>query len=188
MKKAFITGDNAGLISELKEFLKNKFEFENSASQKTEIAFEVTNYDRDLKFKNLNDIENHVPENAVIISSSLCIPLSQQLRFVKKVNRLFGVGIYPTFSSAKNIEVTKSNLTSPELTNVITDIFENSIWVEDRTGLINLRIISLIINEAYLVLQEKTADSSPGKNSRCQRYRYCDETWNKLSVWTDRME
>ncbi|HRE41094.1 MAG TPA: 3-hydroxyacyl-CoA dehydrogenase family protein [Ignavibacteria bacterium] len=159
MKKAFITGDNAGLISELKEFLKNKFEFENSASQKTEIAFEVTNYDRDLKFKNLNDIENHVPENAVIISSSLCIPLSQQLRFVKKVNRLFGVGIYPTFSSAKNIEVTKSNLTSPELTNVITDIFENSIWVEDRTGLINLRIISLIINEAYLVLQEKTADA-----------------------------
>lgn len=159
MKKVFITGDNSGLISELKEFLKNKCEFENSVSKNTEIVFEITNYNRDLKFKNLNEIENQIPEDSIIISSSLCIPLSQQLRFIKNFKRLFGIGIYPTFSSVKNIELTKSNLTSPDFATAVSEIFENAIWVEDRAGLINLRIISLIINEAYLVLQEKTADA-----------------------------
>lgn len=159
MKKVFITGDNSGLISELKEFLKNKCEFENSVSRNTEIAFEITNYNRDLKFKNLNEIENQLQDNAIIISSSLCIPLSQQLRFIKNFKRFFGIGIYPTFSSVKNIEVTKSNLSSPDFSIAVSEIFENAIWVEDRAGLINLRIISLIINEAYLVLQEKTADA-----------------------------
>lgn len=159
MKKVYITGDNSGLISELKEFLKNKCEFEHSVSKNTEIIFEITNYNKDLKFKNLNELDNLTSENTLIISSSLCIPLSQQLKFVKKFNRLFGIGIYPTFSAVKSIEVTKTNLSDQNLSKCINELFENIYWVEDRVGLINLRIISLIINEAYLVLQEKTADA-----------------------------
>lgn len=159
MKNVFIIGDNDALISELKTFLSSKCQFSASPTD-AEIVIEVTNYDKELKFNNLKYLEDNISDNTLIISSSLCIPLTAQLRGVKNFNRLFGAGLYPTFSQVKGIECTKTNLSSQDYINSINDLFENTFWVEDRAGMINLRIVSLIINEAYLVLQEHTANEN----------------------------
>ncbi|HEX2788117.1 MAG TPA: 3-hydroxyacyl-CoA dehydrogenase family protein [Ignavibacteria bacterium] len=159
MKNLFIIGDNDALISELKNFLSSKYQFSASPTD-ADITIEVTNYDKELKFNNLKYLEDNISDDTLIISSSLCIPLTAQLRGVKNFNRLFGAGLYPTFSQVKGIECTKTNLSSQDYINSINDLFENTIWVEDRAGMINLRIVSLIINEAYLVLQEHTANEN----------------------------
>jgi 3-hydroxybutyryl-CoA dehydrogenase len=158
-KNLFIIGDNDALASELKSFFGDKCQYALSP-ENADIVIEVTNYDKELKFNNLKYLEDNISDDTLIISSSLCIPLTAQLRGVKNFNRLFGIGLYPTFSQVKGIECTKTNLSSQDYINSINELFENVFWVEDRTGMINLRIVSLIINEAYLVLQEHTANET----------------------------
>lgn len=159
MKNIFIIGDNDALVSELKSFLSSKCKYTDSPTD-AEIVIEVTNYNKELKSSNLRYLEDNISDNTLILSSSLCIPLTSQLRGVKNPNRLLGLGLYPTFSEVKGIECTKTNLSAQDYSSVINDVFGNTYWVEDRAGMVNLRIISLIINEAYLVLQEHTANEN----------------------------
>lgn len=159
MKNIFIIGDNDALVSELKNFLSTKCQYSLSPED-ADIVIEATNYDKELKFNNLRYLEDNISDNTLILSSSLCIPLIAQLRGMKNFNRLFGVGLYPTFSQVKGVECTKTNLSSQDYIASINELFGNTFWVEDRAGMINLRIVSLIINEAYLVLQERTASEN----------------------------
>lgn len=157
MKNIFIIGDNDTLVSELKNFLNSKCQY-SASPEDADIVIEVTNYDKELKFNNLKYLEDNISEDTLILSSSLCIPLTAQLRGIKNFNRFFGVGLYPTFSQVKGVECTRTTLSSQDYINSINELFGNTFWVEDRAGMINLRIVSLIINEAYLVLQEQTAN------------------------------
>lgn len=160
MEKVFLIGDNEQLMSELSELLKSKYEIADELDQSVDFIFELTNFNKEIKFNILNFIDEK-NSGAVLISSSLCITALEQAVNSAYPARLAGAGLYPTFSKAKGIELSSTKFTSEENLNKAKHLFENLgkevFIVNDRPGMISLRIISMIINEAYLVLQEGTA-------------------------------
>lgn len=160
MSKIFILGDSENLRSELAGFLSQKHEISDTADS-ADIIFEITNYDREIKFNNLNYIDKN-NSSAPVVSSSLCITLHEQLRSLSNPARLMGIGIYPTFSEAGGIEVSNTKFTTTDdfnnIVNALLELGKEVHHVEDRPGMVNLRVITLIMNEAYQVLQEGTSN------------------------------
>ena len=160
MSKIFIIGDSDALKSELSGFLSQKHEI-TDAPGSAEMIFEITNYDREIKFNNLNYIDQN-NTSAPVVSASVCITLHEQLRSLGNPARLMGIGLYPTFSEVEGIEVSNTRFTSNDefnsLVNTLTDLGKEVHHVEDRPGMVNLRVVTLIMNEAYQVLQEGTSN------------------------------
>jgi 3-hydroxybutyryl-CoA dehydrogenase len=161
MEKVFLIGDNEPLMKELSELLKSKYEIADELDETVEIVFELTNFNKEIKFNILNFIDEK-NSKAVLISSSLCITALEQAVNSDFPERLVGAGLYQTFSKVKGIELAKTKFTSDENFDKAKKIFENLekevFTVTDRVGMISMRIISLIINEAYLVFQEGTSN------------------------------
>ena len=161
MSKIFIIGDNEELLNELTGFLSEKHEIAGELDSTADIIFEITNFDREIKFNNLNLILSKNSDSP-IVSSSLCITLHDQLRVVTDPTRLFGIGLYPSFSEAEGIEISNTRFSSQErfsnLMNVMQELGKEVYHVEDRPGMVNLRVVTLIMNEAYQVLQEGTSN------------------------------
>jgi len=161
MEKVFLIGDNESLMSELSELLKSNYEIVDELDESTDFVFELTNFNKEIKFNILNFIDEK-NSRAIVISSSLCITVLEQSVNCKFPERLTGAGFYTTFSKVKGIEIAKSSFTSENNFDKVKKLFENLgkevFIVTDRVGMISLRIISMIINEAYLVLQEGTSN------------------------------
>jgi len=161
MKKIFLIGDSEALISELSELLKEKSEICDELDDKVDIVFELTYYDREMKFRILNFIESKNP-SCVIVSNSLCITALEQASEISSPENLAGISLYPGFSSAKAIEISSTKFTDAQKIESIKDLFTSGgkqiLVSPDKPGLIAMRIITLIINEAYLVLQEGTSN------------------------------
>jgi len=161
MEKIFIIGDDESLISELSELLKANYDIADELSEDVEFVFELTNFNSEVKFNILNFIDEK-NSKTIVISSSLCITALEQSVNSKYPERLTGIALYPTFSDAKGIEITKTNFTSQKNFEKVRALFESLgkevHSVADRPGMISMRIITMIINEAYLVLQEGTSN------------------------------
>lgn len=161
MEKIFIIGDDESLISELSELLKANYDIADELSEDVEFIFELTNFNSEVKFNILNFIDEK-NSKAIVISTSLCITALEQSVNSKYPERITGIALYPTFSEAKGIEITKTNFTSQKNFEKVKAIFvglgKEVQSVTDRPGMISMRIITMIINEAYLVLQEGTSN------------------------------
>ncbi|MEO8664911.1 MAG: 3-hydroxyacyl-CoA dehydrogenase family protein [Ignavibacteria bacterium] len=161
MEKIFIIGDNEPLMSELSELFTEKYDIADELDETVNIIFELTNFNKEIKFNILNFIDEK-NSKAVLISSSLCIRALEQSANSKYPARIVGAALYQGFSEMAGIELSKSDLTSPDSYEKAKKIFEDAgkkvYLVTDRPGMISLRIISMIINEAYLVLQEGTSN------------------------------
>lgn len=161
MEKIFIIGDDESLISELSEILKAKYDIADELSEDVEFVFELTNFNSEVKFNILNFIDEK-NSKAIVISSSLCITALEQSVNTKYPERITGVSLYPTFSESKGIEIAKTNFTSEKNFEKVKALFKELgkevHSVADRPGMVSMRIITMIINEAYLVLQEGTSN------------------------------
>lgn len=161
MEKVFLIGDNEPLMKELSELLKSKYEIADELDESVEIVFELTNFNKEIKFNILNFIDEK-NSKAVVISSSLCITALEQAVNSDFPERIVGAGLYQTFSKVKGIELAKTKFTTEENFDKAKKVFEGLekevFTVTDRVGMISMRIISMIINEAYLVLQEGTSN------------------------------
>lgn len=161
MEKIFLIGDNAFLMSELSELLGDKYNITDELDESVDFIFELTNFNKEIKFNILNFIDEK-NSKGLIISASLCITSLEQAVNSRYPERIIGAGLYPTFSKAKGIEIVKTNFTVDTSFEKVKKLFENlgkDIYeVTDRAGLISMRIVSMIINEAYLVLQEGTSN------------------------------
>jgi len=161
MEKVFLIGDNQELISELSESLKFKYDIAEELDETVEFVFELTGYNSDVKFNILNFIDEK-NSKAIIISSSLCITALEQSVNSNNPERIVGASMYPSFTETRGIEITRTKFTSDENFDKVKKLFENIKMevseVKDRPGMIAMRIITLIINEAYLVLQEGTSN------------------------------
>lgn len=161
MEKIFLIGDNEPLLTELSVMLKEKYDIADELDESVDFIFELTNFNKEIKFNILNFIDEK-NSKGIIISASLCITALEQSVNSKYPDRIIGAGLYPTFSKAKGIELTKTNFAAELNFEKVKKLFENldkNIYeVTDRPGLISMRIVSMIINEAYLVLQEGTSN------------------------------
>jgi 3-hydroxybutyryl-CoA dehydrogenase len=162
MEKVFLIGDNESLVSELSELLKSKYDISDKLDESVDFIFELTNYGREIKFNILNFIDEK-NSKGILISASLCMTALEQSLNSKYPERIVGAALYPTFAVAKGVEISKTNFTSDQNFNKVKKLFENlnkQVYeAKDRPGMISMRIISMIINEAYLVLQEGTSNN-----------------------------
>lgn len=162
MEKVFLIGDNESIISELSGLMKNNYEIADELDESVDIIFELTNFNKEIKFNILNFIDSK-NSNAALISASLCITALEQCANSAHPERITGAALYPGFSQAAGIELSKTKFTSDKNFSKAREFFEKAgkevFTVTDRPGMVSMRIIAMIINEAYLVLQEQTSDS-----------------------------
>lgn len=160
MKKVFITGEPA-ISEELKNILGEYSEITDKLDKSADVIFETTNFPEEEKAGNLKLIDEKSAGQAVIFTSSLCLPVYAQAALIKKPSRIIGIGLYSTFSNAKLIEIAPSKITDAKiLENAENFLKENNIncsKVPDRAGLVFPRILSMIINEAVQVYSENIA-------------------------------
>lgn len=144
-------------MEELSSAFEDKYEISDELDDSVDFIFELTNFNRDIKFNILNFIDEK-NSKGIVVSSSLCITALEQAVNSKHPERLTGAAMYPTFLESKGIEITKTKFTSEANFKNVKELFENigkEVYeVIDRPGMISMRIISMIINEAYLVMQE----------------------------------
>ncbi|MEO8514250.1 MAG: 3-hydroxyacyl-CoA dehydrogenase family protein, partial [Ignavibacteria bacterium] len=159
MTKVYLTGSES-INSEIKEFLDGKVEFTETI-ESAGIIINTTNFPEYEKTEELQYIESHSPKNIPILTSSLCISVSNQCTLQVNPERLIGIGLYDTFSKANRIEIAPSKITdSTILKNAESFLTEAGISysiVPDRVGMIFPRIVSMIINEAAQVYSEQVA-------------------------------
>ncbi|MBS1516389.1 MAG: hypothetical protein JSS63_15260 [Bacteroidetes bacterium] len=163
MKKILILGENEKLNDELKHMFYADSILSKSSKEFPDIIFETTNINRDIKFNNLKFIDDNYDATTPVISSSLCIPVLEQSVESWRPERIIGAALYPTFSEVKGIEIARTHLTDEHIFAKVKtwlEYFKQVHVAQDRAGLIHLRIISLIINEAYLVWQEGTSNEA----------------------------
>lgn len=160
MTKIFLIGDE-NINNELKELLKDKAELSGKLNNETQIIIDSTNYPKEKKLENLRLIEENSSSSVPVLTSSLCVSVSEQSRMFKYPSRLIGIGLYSTFSKAKRLEIAPSKITDDTILKNAENFFSNaglsSSIVPDRIGLIFPRIVSMIINEAAQVYSEQIA-------------------------------
>lgn len=160
MKKIYLIGDSI-INDELKILLKDKVEFSQSINNTVNTVIDTISFPREQKFENIEFIDKNCSASIPVLTSSLCNSVSEQSTVSKFPERLVGIGLYPTFSKAKLIEIAPSKITDNKVLEN-TEIFlkECNIKYEivpDKAGLVFPRILSMLINEAAQVYAEKTA-------------------------------
>lgn len=159
MYKIYISPESLLLEELLSTFNKNN-KLTNDIFE-ADIIFSDTNYPAKSKKKELKHIEKFSNEEAVIFTSSVCLPVSEQSLFSKNPSRLVGIGLYKSFSKAKLIEISFSKIVNKKIA-LNAEKFLKSCELQysivpDKTGLVFPRIISMIINEAAQLYSENIA-------------------------------
>jgi 3-hydroxybutyryl-CoA dehydrogenase len=125
------------------------------------LAVELTNTDREAKRKNLRALDRALPREALLLSSSTTVTVTEQAGWIRHAGRLVGISALPTLLSGRLIELAPSPATTREAVSAARDIFsalgkEVSV-VQDRIGMVMPRILCMLVNEAAFALMEETA-------------------------------
>jgi 3-hydroxybutyryl-CoA dehydrogenase len=159
MYKVYFTGSDS-INDELKSLSGNNI----SNVKKTGdagIVIDSTSYPPDKKLETIKELDNSIEHSIPILTSSLCVSVSEQCTVCKYPERLIGIGLYNSISYVKRLEIAPSKITSGEILDNAETFFKtlgiNYSIVPDRAGLVFPRILSMIINEAAQVFDENIA-------------------------------
>ena len=159
MNKVYFTGSDS-INDELKNLFGDKISIVDSIHD-AEIIIESTNYPFEKKLDAIKNVEGKADKSVPVMTSSLCISVSEQCTVCKYPERLMGIGLYDTISSSKHFEIAPSKITGPEIMgqaeNFLKSVSIDYSIVPDRAGLVFPRILAMIINEAAQVYDEKIA-------------------------------
>jgi 3-hydroxybutyryl-CoA dehydrogenase len=140
--------------------LKNLTTLKTSAKKIT-AAFELTLVSNEQKKKNLQALDETLPENVPIISSSITETILSQSHQLKHKHRFMGIAAFPTLLSNSLVELSPSLHTSKEIADSVKALFNSikkeSAMVQDGVGMVMPRILCQIINEALFTVQNDVA-------------------------------
>lgn len=140
--------------------LKNLSTLKTSAKKIT-AAFELTLESNEQKKKNLQALDEALPENIPIISSSVTETILSQSHFLKHKHRFIGIAAFPTLLSNSLVELAPSIHTSKKIADAVTTLFDaikkETAMVQDGVGMVMPRILCQIINEALFTVQNDVA-------------------------------
>lgn len=128
-----------------------------------DLVIETENRDREVKKKNIQQIEDAAPKETTILSTSLRLPATEIASWLEHSERLVGFGTFATLDDIELIEIAAALQTDLKHVTIAQSFFEmlqkETEIVEDEAGLVFPRILAMIINEAAFALTEKTADA-----------------------------
>jgi 3-hydroxybutyryl-CoA dehydrogenase len=94
---------------------------------------------------------NHYKTGIVIVNDVTNTLQEQPENFVR-------INGWPTFLKRPIVEAASCNETMKSMTESIFSVFNKKVeWVADNSGFITARVVSMIINEAYLLFEEKVS-------------------------------
>jgi 3-hydroxybutyryl-CoA dehydrogenase len=132
-----------------------------TAPRSVTTALELTNTSTDIKKKNLLLLDRSLPPMVPIISSSLTVTVAEQSGWVKKPQRLVGIGALPSLLNGALIELARSQTTDDRTVErakeFIAMLGKESAVVQDSIGLVMPRILCMLANEAYFAMMEGVA-------------------------------
>ena len=123
MNKVYITGPKQINIELIKLVGKNVLVATNPGD--ADIVIESTAYPPDKKLETINKLDGKIDSSIPIITSSLCVPVYEQSTVCKNPDRLIGIGLYNSMSSAKRLEIAPSKITSGEILRKTETFFKN---------------------------------------------------------------
>ena len=160
MKKIFLLGDES-VNKELKTLLGKDWQIAGKLDNSAELIIDSSNFPLQKKLDNIKFIDEHCSNSIPVLTSSICVTVSEQCSFSKFPGRLAGLGLYDTFTTSKLLELAPSKITDQAIIKSASEFFTkiklNFTVVPDRTGLVFPRILAMIINEASQVYSENTA-------------------------------
>jgi 3-hydroxybutyryl-CoA dehydrogenase len=130
----------------------------------TTIGLELTNIDREQKRRNLRFMDGKLPKGAVLLSSSVTVSAQEQATWIKRPERLVGIGAWPTFAGKLLVELAPCVETGEQALRQTTRFFaslgKEIAVVQDRVGMVTPRVVSMIINEACFAVGENIASAA----------------------------
>ncbi|MFA6456747.1 MAG: 3-hydroxyacyl-CoA dehydrogenase family protein [Bacteroidota bacterium] len=140
--------------------LKNLNTLKTSAKKIT-TALELTVVSGDNKRKNLDALNNALPENVPIITSTLTETLLSQTQSLQHRHRFVGIAAFPTLISNHLVELAPSLYTTKEILDSVITLFsaakKETATVQDSVGMVMPRILCQIINEGLFTVQNDVA-------------------------------
>lgn len=127
-----------------------------------DLVVETENRDLAAKKQALLDIESSISANTPILTSTLGISATEAASWLKKPQRVMGFAAFADLAHAELIECMlplqgESAGFQAVAEKVFQSIGKEVEWVQDETGGVFPRILSMIINEAAFALMEKIA-------------------------------
>ncbi len=160
MTKIFLLG-NDSINMEFQAILKDKAEFTNKLNNDVNMIIDTLNFPKEKKIENIQFIDENSSANIPVLTSSLCVPVSELASVSSRPERLIGIGLYDSFSKAQMIEIAPSKITDADILknaeSILSSLGLNYSIVPDRVGLVFPRTVSMIINEAVQVYSEQIA-------------------------------
>jgi 3-hydroxybutyryl-CoA dehydrogenase len=133
----------------------------NAVSPQTSVVLELTNSDREMKRKTLQQLDRLLPPTTPFLSSSVVVSATEQSTWLNYKHRLIGFGALPSFSQHPIVEVAPTVFTPKESLDVVQRFFQSLgkeiEVIQDRVGMVLPRILCQIINEAAFAVQEDVA-------------------------------
>lgn len=150
-------------LSQISEIQLVDFQEVKTQAKTIDAVLETTNLDLTEKRANLLEIENHIDQDTLILSSVLGVTATQAASWLTYPSRLIGFAAFSNLDQAGLIEVTsalQSDAGYVEKTNALFGLLgKETEWVEDEVGLVFPRILSMIVNEAAFAFMEKIASA-----------------------------
>lgn len=133
----------------------------SKASKSSQVGLELTNISFEGKKKNLVELDKALPSNALILSSSVTVSVTEQSTWIKRPSRLLGMSAFPSLLENGLIELAPSGSTS-EVTLSAAQVFVESLGkksalVQDCIGMVMPRILCMLVNEACFAMREGVA-------------------------------
>ncbi|MFA6542657.1 MAG: 3-hydroxyacyl-CoA dehydrogenase family protein [Bacteroidota bacterium] len=127
-----------------------------SSAKKITCAFELTLECTDTKLKNLAVMDESLPADVPIVSSTITSTLLSQSQSVKNKERFVGLAAFPTLIEHSLVELAPSLYTKEEIVNNVKELFasikKETALVQDSVGMAMPRILCQIINEALFTV------------------------------------
>ncbi len=134
----------------------------NESEEITNAVLELTNLSPETKRKNLVLLDDIVPFQIPILSSSVTVTIAEQASWLKYPSRVIGIGAFPTLLGSGTIELVRSpttgNPTRMAAEQLIAELGITPASVEDSIGLVMPRILCTLVNEASFALMEGLAE------------------------------
>jgi 3-hydroxybutyryl-CoA dehydrogenase len=140
--------------------LKSLASLKNSAKKIT-AAFELTLLANESKSKNLQALDEALPENVPVASCSITSTLLVQTHTLKHRHRFVGIAAFPTLTGNSLLELAPSLHTTKAAADGIADLLglakKETAMVQDSVGMVMPRILCQIVNEALFTVQNDVA-------------------------------
>ncbi len=150
------------LAAELPEAIKAGYTLETLAG--AGVAIELRNESADAKRALLLALSEHLPTDALILTSALATSATQAAAWLARPERVVGFGLVPPVAGDGLVELAAAMQTAAPAP-AQAELFwrglgQEPVWVADGPGLVRARTVCCLINEAAGLLLEGVAEAA----------------------------